>query len=456
MKTMNNDLFSEFNPVSAKAFKQKIQYDLAGADYNETLLWSSPEGIHVKPFYHREDLKAQSIPGHPENWSIVEEIYIHKPEIASKKALELLSKGVEAFHFKADAKFNIDALLEKLPQQNLKLYFNFSFLDVAFFTSLSQKAEEKKVTCFLNVDIIGNLAKSGNWFSDLKEDRQQLKQLFLNGKNDNVIGIDASVYHNAGATVVQELAYNLAHVNEYFNHYGDLLNNQQFTFTVAVGSNYFFEIAKIRALRLLYSTLAHEYDLPQTCHIFAKPALRNKVLYDYNTNLLRTTTESMSAILGGADSLCNLAYDAIYHKTNEFGQRIARNQLLVLKHESYFDLVSNPADGSYYIESLTQQFAEQALIIFKEIEAGGGFVTQLIEGKIQKKIKDSAFKEQEAFDKGKKFLVGTNTYQNPEDRMKEELELYPFLKMNPRKTLLEPIIPKRLAEEFEKKRLKNE
>ncbi|MFI8379551.1 methylmalonyl-CoA mutase subunit beta [Leeuwenhoekiella sp. NPDC079379] len=453
---MDNSLYSDFNPVTAKAFKQKIQYDLAGADYNETLLWSSPEGIHIKPFYHREDLNEISIPGHPTRWSIAEEIYIQKPETAALKVLELLSKGVEAFQFKADQKFNIDQLLETLPQQNLTLYFNFSFLDVLFFTTLSEKTKDKEFTCFLNTDIIGNLARSGNWFSDLREDRYQLKELILNAKNDNVVGIDSSVYHNAGATIIQELAYLLAQTNEYFNHYGDLLKKQLFTLTVAIGSNYFFEIAKIRALRLLYATLASEYGLPETCHIIAKPALRNKVLYDYNTNMLRTTTECMSAVLGGADSICNLAYDAIYHKTNDFGQRIARNQLLLLKHESYFDLVSNPADGTYYIENLTQQFAEQALSLFKDIEAGGGFVTQLIEGKIQKKIKTSAAKEQEAFDKGEKLLVGTNTYQNPDDRMKHDLDLYPFLKMNPRKTLIEPVITKRLAEEVEQKRLKDE
>ena len=164
----------------------------------------------------------------------------------------------------------------------------------------------------------------------------------------------------------------------------------------------------------------------------------------------------MSGILGTADAICNTAYDAIYHKTNEFGQRIARNQLLILKNESYFDQIENPADGTYYIESLTKQFAEKALALFKQIEAGGGFVTQLIEGKIQKKIKDSAAKEQKAFDEQQKILVGTNAFINSEDKMKSELELYPFVKMNPRKTLIEPIIPKRLAEQAEQKRLKDE
>jgi methylmalonyl-CoA mutase len=172
--------------------------------------------------------------------------------------------------------------------------------------------------------------------------------------------------------------------------------------------------------------------------------------------MLRSTTECMSAILGGADTIINMPYDALYHKDNEFGDRIARNQLLILKHESYFDKVSNPADGAYYIETLTEQLAEKALLLFKEIEEKGGFITQLIEGKIQKKISESAAKEQELFDTGKEVLLGTNKYPNKNDKMKHDLELFPFVKQNPRKTLIVPIIEKRLAEKMEQERLSQE
>jgi methylmalonyl-CoA mutase len=164
----------------------------------------------------------------------------------------------------------------------------------------------------------------------------------------------------------------------------------------------------------------------------------------------------MSAILGGADGVANLAYDAIYHKDNEFGDRISRNQLLVLKHESYFDKVNNPADGTYYIESLTEQLAEKALELFKDIEKNGGLISQLIDGTIQRKINESAQKEQELFDSGKEVLLGTNKYPNKNDQMKNDLELYPFVKQNARKTLITPIIEKRLAEKLEQERLAQE
>jgi methylmalonyl-CoA mutase len=164
----------------------------------------------------------------------------------------------------------------------------------------------------------------------------------------------------------------------------------------------------------------------------------------------------MSAILGGANAIANLPYDALYHKDNEFGDRISRNQLLILKHESYFDKVNNPADGSYYIESLTNQLAEKALHLFKDIETNGGFLKQLNEGIINRKIQESADKEQELFDSGKEILLGSNKYPNKNDSMKHDLELFPFVKTKPRKTLITPIIEKRLAEKIEQERLENE
>jgi methylmalonyl-CoA mutase len=172
--------------------------------------------------------------------------------------------------------------------------------------------------------------------------------------------------------------------------------------------------------------------------------------------MLRTTTEAMSAVLGGANSIANLPYDALYHKSNEFGERIARNQLLILKAESYFDRVSNPADGSYYIESLTTDLSEKALDLFKDIEANGGFLKQLKEGIIQRKIKESARKEQQQFDDGNLILLGTNEHVNEKEKMKDDLELYPFLKTNQRKTLIEPILEIRLSEKVEQERLSHE
>lgn len=459
---MTKNLFNEFEEVSAKQWKQKIQYDLKGADYNDTLVWKTLDGIDVKPFYHPDEL-PQTLPlNSPSHWNIIEPIYVASAEKSNKKALEALQKGAEGLWFTIPTTdIDPEILFKDIDLKEVTVYLKPEFLSTEYFKKLDKIVGRHSKT-YLQLDILGNLARSGNWHRDLNNDHEEFNKTVQECLNfTSVITVDSGLYQNAGANIPQQLAYALSHANEYFNHLNDQGNsvekkNISFQFIVASGGNYFFEISKIRALRVLYATLAAEYGFPETCHILAQPSKRNKTLYDYNVNLLRTTTECMSSILGGANSICNMPYDAIYHKNNEFGSRIARNQLLILKHESYFEKVSNPADGSYYIETLTSQLAEKALEIFKDIEKGGGFLTQLKEGVIQKKISESASREQEQFDAGELVLIGTNKYPNQEDRMKESLELYPFLKQKPRKTLISPIIEKRLAEKSEQERLEQE
>ena len=449
-------LFTEFAPVTEKAFKQKIHVDLKGEDYNDTLVWKSPEGIHVKPFYHRES-SAHFQVDMPEKWHVGEDIYIGKEQTAVDTAMNALQNGAEAIHFIADQPFNIAALLEPLSDKNVPLYLELHFMEYAFAKALLEKSKALHSRLYLNIDPIGNLAKDGNWFESRDKDYTILKKLLATG--GNILSIDTAHYQEAGATMTQQLAYSLNQVNEYFTLAdATKLTVDNLTFKVTVGSNYFFEIAKIRALRKLFNTLCKEYTISSktSCHILARPSRRNKTIYDYNTNMLRTTTECMSAILGGADTIINRPYDDLYHKTNDFGQRISRNQLIILKKESYFEAVSNPADGSYYIDALSQELAEKALHLFKEIEASGGLLKQLTEGTIQRKIKENAHKEQVAFDSGELVLLGTNMHPNTNDRMKETIELFPFVKHKPRKTLIEPIIQKRLAENLEKQRLEKE
>lgn len=463
---MSTFLFEEFPEVSAKQWKQKIQYDLKGADYNETLIWKSPEGIHVKPFYHTDDFSeaVQPIVGQPQTWKIAQNIFIAEEKIVARLAIDAVQRGAEAIIFTAEKEFDINTVFKDFPFQNAAIYFDLKFLSEAFYGKLFTYFSNKNATVFYNIDLIGNLARTGNWFHNMKQDHQILDTIFQNNASENIMSVDVSLYQNAGANTVQQLAYALAHANEFLNHFASAplshrfrsLSGAEMTFQLATGTNYFFEIAKIRALRKLYATLAKEYNTKETCHILTTPTKRNKTLYDFNVNLLRSTTECMSAILGGADSVCNFPYDAVYHKSNEFGERIARNQLLILKHESYFNTVSNPADGAYYIESLTDELAEKALLLFKDIEKSGGFLHQLKQGDIQKKIKESAEKEQQLFDSGKLKLLGTNFHPNKNDRMKGDLELFPFVKHNPIKTLIVPIIEKRLAEAVEMERLKTE
>ncbi len=450
-----SSLFNEFDAVSSKQWKQQVQYELKGADYNETLVWESPEGIKVKPFYHIDEFKEPlASGGRAASFTICQNIYVQDVEKSAGRALSTLKRGAESIRFTIPAEdSDVEKLVERLPN-DVPVYFNLEFLSIDFVKRLDAIEHEKGAEYFVLLDPIGHLAADGNWFNSLEHDIEALNTIAIGCPNIHFLSIDARLYQNAGANIVQQIAYTLAHANEYLNRIATI--NKPVIIEVAVGSNYFFEIAKLRAIRLLFGIIAKEYDHNFDCHIIATPTKRNKTLYDYNVNMLRTTTECMSAILGGADAVANLAYDALYHKDNEFGDRIARNQLLVLKHESYFDKVDNPADGAYYIEELTQQLAEKALALFKDIEANGGFLSQLKEGTIQRKIAESAAREQELFESGKEVLLGTNKYPNKNDRMSHDLELFPFVKANPRKTLIAPITERRLAEKMEQERLAGE
>ncbi|WP_054851561.1 methylmalonyl-CoA mutase subunit beta [Olleya sp. ITB9] len=440
---MNNSLFSAFEKVSSKAWKQKIHVDLKGADYNDTLIWNTNHGIDVRPFYHQDEM-TEILTIRPQQWTIGQIIFVQNESAANLKAIDALNRGAQTIKFVIpNNSISIEKTLLNINLDTADIKIELQFFDQEYIDQLA-KISAKAV---LIIDPIGHFAKSGNWFNTTNN------SLIVS----NTITINTDTYQNAGANITQQLAYGLSHLNEYFNvAQADVSAIQQVTFNVAISTNYFFEIAKLRAFRALYNTLAAEYNCDADLVINAIPSKRNKTIYDYNTNMLRTTTECMSAILGGANTVFNLPYDAIYHKDNEFGERIARNQLLILKNESYFDIVNNASDGSYYIETLTSQLADKALIIFKDIEANGGFIAQLKEGSIQKKIKESAAKEQEQFDNGQVTLLGTNKHPNKNDKMQNELELYPFVKMNPRQTLIEPIIEKRLAETLEQNRLKTE
>ncbi len=447
-------LFSEFPPVSEKEWKQQIQMELKGADYTKTLVWESLENIHVKPIYHPDSYAYLDIPIPEKDFSIAQEIFVDDPAIANKIALEALEKGADSLVFIAQHSFDIDVLFQNFDsiKKAFHLYFKTSFLSQSFLESLLEYFTDNRLHLLL--DPIGTLAGTGNWNRTKDADFKTLSSLLRKYPNKSIISIDAARYQNAGANSVQQITYALAHANEYLNSlHTDTV--PEFHFEFAIGSNYFFEIAKLRAFRYLWAKMqATKPEEP--AKIIARPSLRNKTIYDYNVNLLRTTTEYMSAILGGADTIISQSYDSIFKKSNAFGSRIARNQLLLLKEENSFINAQEFPKGSYYIESLTIELAKKALSILKEIEKSGGFLKHLEKGSIQQKIQAAAQKEQDLFDSGKITLLGTNKYPNNKEKMQDELELFPFTKRQSSQTIIPPIVPKRLAEKMEKERLDTE
>jgi len=248
-----NGLFSDFPEVSAKAWKQKIQYGLQGADYNETLVWESPEGIKVKPFYHAEDLEG--LPKYscplPQHWSAAQEIYAGDAIKANKKAQMAVQNGTESLVFKIPTDdIAVEALLTGIDLSQIPIQFDLQFLSATYVKKICDLVKGKPHKIRLHTDIIGNLNRTGNWFHNLNEDHRIVGEI-LNKCDIPALSIDATQYQNAGANIIQQLAYSLAHANEYLNHF-EAKSLRSITFKVAVGGNYFFEIAKLRALRLLW------------------------------------------------------------------------------------------------------------------------------------------------------------------------------------------------------------
>ncbi len=474
---MSKRLFEDFSGVSEAQWKQKIQYDLKGADYNDTLISTTADGIHIKPFYHSESSEAHEIPftaTQTGDWYLSQKIYAYNAEAANLKATNALKRGAEGvILFVPSSKIDAEVLLQNLPEVGVQIHLD--FLDLEYIQNLNKLAPK----AYIHIDPIQRLASTGNWFYSREKDLKSLTDyLKISDGYFSNITVNTSVYQQAGATTVQELGYYLAHLNEYLNEldqvgeityftstrfdsaqrpqHSDYENAKRINIDTTTGSDYFMEIAKYRAYRVLTKSLGNEYGFENLeCYISASPSLRNKTLLDYNVNMLRSTTECMSAILGGADTVYNLPYDAFFNKPNEFGERISRNQLLVLKEEAYFNKVGNAAEGSYYIETLTQQLVEKALELFKQIESAGGLITSLHEGSIQRKIKESADREQQALKHGDKVLVGATKYPNTDQPLQKEYEILPFVKIEPRKTLIEPIVQKRLMEDKEQEEMRN-
>lgn len=442
--------FEDFNPVSAQEWEEKIKVDLKGADYDDTLIWESPEGIAVQPFYHSENhADSFKIEKAAKGWLIGQIIHVDSDEKANKQAQKAVKKGAESLRFvMTSAATNIRTLLKGINVEKIQVHLDVLCYSETFLKPVIEAIGYAKRFIHVHIDPIGNLVNTGNWASNFEKDISLI--------SENSIYVDTSIYQNAGADIVQQLSYALSHANEYLNALSHKKRINKVYFKVAVGTNYFFEIAKLRALRMLWAVLAKAYNVEEYCHIIALPTRRNKTVYDYNTNMLRTTTECMSAVLGGADIICNTPYDSVYKKENEFGDRISLNQLLLLKNESYFDKVSNAADGAYYIEELTQQLAEKALVKFKSLEQNGGFIKSLELGVIQEEVKKSALEEEMRFNEGKAVLVGTNKYINEQDVMKGTVELELFKQSSIDKRYIEPIVSRRLAEVTEQNRLCNE
>ena len=245
---MTENLFDVFEASSSKQWKQQIQYELKGADYNDTLVWESLEGIKVKPFYHYdEDCKKIGTNTNNNGFDVLQNIFVHDVALSNKRALDSLSRGAESIRFTIENEMvSIEDLMQNLLLNKKNYYFYLPFLSVDFINKIDAFASKNNAKLHIQIDPIGQLAKDGNWFENLEKDFEKLNTI-SHKISIPYITIQSGIYQNAGANMVQQLAYTLAHVNEYFNRIKN--SSQPITIEVSVGTNYFFEIAKLRALR---------------------------------------------------------------------------------------------------------------------------------------------------------------------------------------------------------------
>jgi methylmalonyl-CoA mutase len=440
-------LFNEFPPVSGDQWKEKITKDLKGADYERKLVWRTGERFDLQPLYRQEALehldnlkvcpgdfpflRGKQVKGN--HWLVRQDINVKDIADANAKALDIRMKGVDSLGFVFDGDYkpsmeDIELLLQNIRADLMELNYDSSYpLEIVnIMDSLAKKynRELDKVSGSVNFDPIGYRSLKGSFKNGKEKDFALLEQLLTSSKHllkFHVLTIDVSGFQNSGSGIVSQLAFALAKAADYLNY----LTEKGFEidevapkirFNFGVGSSYFMEIAKFRAARYLWANIVNAYGLNDADHasmfIHCENTHWNKTVYDPYVNMLRTTTETLSALIAGVDSMTVLPFDAVYAEPEEFSERIARNQQLLLKGESYIDKVNDPAAGSYYIEELTQQIITGAWELFLEVDEMGGYLEAFRKGFIQQRIAKEASAKNNAIARRKRILLGTNQYPN--------------------------------------------
>ena len=497
------NLLADFPAVTTQQWMDKITADLKGADFGKKLVWKTNEGFDVMPFYRAEDIKdlktTELIPGafpyvrgtkKDNEWFVRQEIEVKDAKEANAKALDILNKGVSSIGFSINGDdLNSDfiaTLLKNIAADCIELNFKTCTKKSAELAALltnyfkSQNYDLKKLQGSINCDLINRMITRSKATS--KEEIAELCKATIDAALElpfyRVVAVNALSLNNAGAFIAQELGYALAWGNEYLSTMIDAgvdkaLAAKRIKFNFGVGSNYFMEIAKFRAAKLLWAFIVDAYkpecrvpDCTNTVEgickcaakmrIHAETSTFNKTIFDANVNMLRTQTEAMSATLGGVNSLTVLPYDVVYKNADEFSERIARNQQLLLKEESNFDKVTDPAAGSYYIETLTNQIAEKAWKIFLEVEDLGGFLEAVNAGTIQKAIKATAASRLKSVSSRREILLGTNQFPNFNETASAKVEIKKSSDCDCDHNEVETLPAVRAAEEFEALRFATE
>ena len=438
-------LFSEFTAPTRQEWLDKIEVDLKGADFQKKLVWRTNEGFNVQPFYRREDLAdkkaVDSLPGEfpfirgnkTDNnlWYVRQDIDVKDAKEANAKAQDILGKGVNSlgFHFCGNmvSAETVETLLEGIPCEEVELNFcsckrrsvELAQLLVAYFEKKGYAKD--KLVGSIDWDPIEKILVKGKDMSEVIALGKELISVLKDYPQIRCVTVNSSTLNNSGAYIYQELGYALAWGNEYLTQLTEQGVDateaaKRIKFQMGVSENYFMEIAKFRAGRMLWAQIVKQYEPKCDCacqmHVCAITSEYNQTLFDSYVNLLRSQTETMSAALGNVDSIVVTPFDKPYQTPDEFSERLARNQQLLLKEESHFDKLVDVGGGSYYIEELTDAIAKEAWKLFLAVEEAGGFLSESLAGNIQSAVNASNDKRHSDAAKRKEFILGTNQFPN--------------------------------------------
>ncbi|NBC83082.1 MAG: methylmalonyl-CoA mutase small subunit [Bacteroidetes bacterium] len=494
MTDIDNTLtfMEEFPAISTEAWEAIIQKDLKGADYDKKLIWKTIDGFKLRPYYRQEDVENKSYlkvqpgvypylrgNGDGKSCNIQQDIWVDSPAKANTQAVNALSKGADSVCFMfpqmVSKAADLNMLLQNIDLTKTAIHFKVPmdhFQVFEWFTDYVKKEsiDASQIHGSINVCPLSKLTATGNYYQDSENDFKLLAAA-VKKCNDlfphfRLINIEGHLFVDSGASVSQELAFSLAMASDYLAH----LTNQGLTvneiaphiqFSFGIGSGYFLEIAKIRVARLLWSNIVTAYG---GSHASGKVQIQsltsrwNKTLYDPYVNMLRLTTEAMSAIIGGCNSLSIQPFDEIYGHTTDFAERIARNTQIILREEAQLDKTTDPAAGSYYIENITDVMAEHAWTLFQKIEKEGGYARHFLDGQIQEMIKETARKRDFNIAIRKETLLGTNQYPNAAEILKDEVRESNTIRFyqEAANILCKPLKMYRGAETFEALRMRTE
>ena len=486
----DNKLFSEFPPIPTEKWEEVIVKDLKGADYDKKLVWHTIEGFNVKPYYRAEDLEGleylDSNPGQApytrgkhtgDNvWDVRQDILVADPTEANRVALDAVERGATSLGLCAKGIKNIDdmaTLLHGIYIDAVKVNFVCSDDYLGLLKTYVDYAKREgydtaKLEGSTDFDMFRYALNHGRFHRDEDGDIAAAKALVEYAHEVlpkfRVLGVSGSQLHNAGANIVQELGFALAAANELVARLveaGCKMEHvaRSLVLNVGVGSTYFMEIAKIRAARLLWSKIVEQYkpecDCPHKLYINATTSSWNQSIYDPYVNMLRSTTEAMSSAVAGADSISVLPFDNAYKEADDFGYRIARNQQLLLKEESYLDKIVDPSAGSYYIENLTDQIAQGAWQHFLKVEEAGGMCKALRAGLVQDEVEETARRRDMEIATRRTTILGTNQYPNLLEKMGEKI-MSDTSDVSDMSDEIRTLRPYRGAEAFERLRLATE